>query len=137
MTSNLFSFDRAEEECPRVGTCVSQALDPFRTLPPRCGGARYATAREPLIGHGMILESHGNRVVNVMSSRQMRCNRSMDSNPDDTCDQLVVDGVRSPKEELPCLLRFDWPKPIDAESGRGNGLSPSENKRPETRRSWN
>ncbi|GFW71098.1 hypothetical protein TNCV_91411 [Trichonephila clavipes] len=49
----------------------------------------------------------------------------------------VADGVRSPKKELPCLLRFDWPKPIDAESGRGNGLSRSENKRPETRRSWN
>ncbi|GFX83026.1 hypothetical protein TNCV_5001741 [Trichonephila clavipes] len=40
------------------------------------------------------------------------------------------------KEELPCLLRFDWPKPIDAESGHGNGLGRFENKRPETR-SWN
>ncbi|GFT80785.1 hypothetical protein TNCV_2714291 [Trichonephila clavipes] len=47
------------------------------------------------------------------------------------------DEVRSPKEEMPCLLRFDWSKPIDAESGRGNGLGRSENKRPETRRSWN
>ncbi|GFY09367.1 hypothetical protein TNCV_1941771 [Trichonephila clavipes] len=46
-------------------------------------------------------------------------------------------SIRSPMEELPCLLRFDWSKPIDAESGRGNGLGRSENKRPETRRSWN
>ncbi|GFS82226.1 hypothetical protein TNCV_250611 [Trichonephila clavipes] len=49
----------------------------------------------------------------------------------------VADEVRSPKEELPCLLRFDWPKPIVTESGRGKGLRRSENKRPETRRSWN
>ncbi|GFX79143.1 putative RNA-directed DNA polymerase from transposon X-element [Trichonephila clavipes] len=30
---------------------------------------------------------------------------------------------RSPKEELPCLLRFDWSKPIVAESGRGKEAS--------------
>ncbi|GFW38205.1 hypothetical protein TNCV_3839331 [Trichonephila clavipes] len=50
------------------------------------------------------------------------------------CCKTVADGVSSPKEELPCLLRFDWPKPIDAESGRGNGLGRSKNKRPETRK---
>ncbi|GFX34048.1 hypothetical protein TNCV_912491 [Trichonephila clavipes] len=49
----------------------------------------------------------------------------------------VADEVRSPMEELPCLLRFDWSKPIDAESGRGKELGRSENKRPDTRRSWN
>ncbi|GFW95137.1 uncharacterized protein TNCV_1497761 [Trichonephila clavipes] len=49
---------------------------------------------------------------------------------------LLADAVRSRKEEMPSLLRFDWSKPIDAESGRGNGLGRSENKRPETR-SWN
>ncbi|GFX63714.1 hypothetical protein TNCV_215141 [Trichonephila clavipes] len=51
--------------------------------------------------------------------------------------KTVADEVRSPMEELPCLLRFDWLKPIDAESGRGKELGRSENKRPETRRSWN
>ncbi|GFX44310.1 hypothetical protein TNCV_1097501 [Trichonephila clavipes] len=44
---------------------------------------------------------------------------------------------RSPltDEKMPCLLRFDWSRPIIAESGRGKGLGRSENKRPETRRS--
>ncbi|GFT06606.1 hypothetical protein TNCV_2855381 [Trichonephila clavipes] len=41
---------------------------------------------------------------------------------------------RSPltDEKMPCLLRFDWSRPIIAESGRGKGLGRSENKRPET-----
>ncbi|GFT20712.1 hypothetical protein TNCV_3047691 [Trichonephila clavipes] len=43
------------------------------------------------------------------------------------------DEVRSPKEGMPCLLRFDWSKPIDAKGGRGNGLDRSENKRPENK----
>ncbi|GFV65725.1 DNA replication factor Cdt1 [Trichonephila clavipes] len=44
---------------------------------------------------------------------------------------------RSPLTDgkMPCLLRYDWSKPIDAESGRGKGLGRSENKRPEARRS--
>ncbi|GFW56821.1 hypothetical protein TNCV_160511 [Trichonephila clavipes] len=46
---------------------------------------------------------------------------------------------RSPLTDgkMPCLLRYDWSRPIIAESGRGKGLGRSENKRPETRRSWN
>ncbi|GFT89490.1 hypothetical protein TNCV_4387551 [Trichonephila clavipes] len=36
--------------------------------------------------------------------------------------KTVADGVRSLKRELPCLLRFHWSKPIDAESGCGNGF---------------
>ncbi|GFT61712.1 hypothetical protein TNCV_499641 [Trichonephila clavipes] len=40
------------------------------------------------------------------------------------------------RKNCPCLLRFDWPRPIDSESGRGKGLGRSENKRPETRRSY-
>ncbi|GFU96926.1 hypothetical protein TNCV_483661 [Trichonephila clavipes] len=48
--------------------------------------------------------------------------------------KTVADEVRSLMEELPCLLRFDWSRPIDAESGRGKELGRSENKRPETRR---
>ncbi|GFX38882.1 hypothetical protein TNCV_4753581 [Trichonephila clavipes] len=55
---------------------------------------------------------------------------------------LKNSGGRSPLTdgEMPCLLRFDWSKPIDAESGRGKGLGRSENKqggletRSETRR---
>ncbi|GFS90360.1 hypothetical protein TNCV_4096131 [Trichonephila clavipes] len=43
---------------------------------------------------------------------------------------VLADEARSPKEELPCLLRFDWPKPIVAEGGRGKGLGRSKNKRP-------
>ncbi|GFT69045.1 hypothetical protein TNCV_2175061 [Trichonephila clavipes] len=46
--------------------------------------------------------------------------------------KTVADEVRSPMEELPCLLRFDWSKPINEESGRGKGLGRSENKRPDT-----
>ncbi|GFV52557.1 hypothetical protein TNCV_3010251, partial [Trichonephila clavipes] len=46
---------------------------------------------------------------------------------------------RSPLTDgkMPCLLRYNWSRPINAESGRGKGLGRSENKRPETRRSWN
>ncbi|GFY29611.1 HTH_48 domain-containing protein [Trichonephila clavipes] len=57
---------------------------------------------------------------------------------DSTCCRWQValaDEVRSLVEELPCLLRVDWSRPIDAESGRGKELGRSENKRPETGRS--
>ncbi|GFV24339.1 MULE domain-containing protein [Trichonephila clavipes] len=51
---------------------------------------------------------------------------------------ISAEGLRPPlMEELPCLRRFDWSRPINAESGRGKELGRSENKRPETRRSWN
>ncbi|GFW99707.1 hypothetical protein TNCV_3419381 [Trichonephila clavipes] len=33
-------------------------------------------------------------------------------------------------KEKPCLLRYDWSRRIDAESGRRKGLGRSENKRP-------
>ncbi|GFU40101.1 hypothetical protein TNCV_3767661 [Trichonephila clavipes] len=41
---------------------------------------------------------------------------------------------RSPLTDgkMPCLLRCDWSKPINAESGRGKRLGRFENKRPET-----
>ncbi|GFU03562.1 hypothetical protein TNCV_2257651 [Trichonephila clavipes] len=39
--------------------------------------------------------------------------------------RVVADEVRSPMEELPCLLRFDWSKPIESESGRGKELDRS------------
>ncbi|GFV93391.1 hypothetical protein TNCV_4540021, partial [Trichonephila clavipes] len=45
---------------------------------------------------------------------------------------------RSPltdEKELPCKLQYDWSRPINAESGRGNRLGRSGNKRPGTRRS--
>ncbi|GFW41374.1 hypothetical protein TNCV_1003641 [Trichonephila clavipes] len=50
-------------------------------------------------------------------------------------EKLKNSGGRSPLTDG-CLLRFDWSRPIDAESGRGKELGRSENKRPETRRSW-
>ncbi|GFW68891.1 hypothetical protein TNCV_2917901 [Trichonephila clavipes] len=42
---------------------------------------------------------------------------------------------RSLMKEMPCMLHYDWSRPIIAESGRGNGLGRSGNKRPETSRS--
>ncbi|GFW53879.1 hypothetical protein TNCV_2446711 [Trichonephila clavipes] len=48
---------------------------------------------------------------------------------------LKNSSERSPLTDgkMPCLLRSDWSRPINAESGRGKGLGRSENKRPETR----
>ncbi|GFX29711.1 transposase [Trichonephila clavipes] len=50
-------------------------------------------------------------------------------------EKTVADGVRSLMKELPCKLQNDWSRPINAESGRGNRLGRSGNKRPGTRRS--
>ncbi|GFT73095.1 hypothetical protein TNCV_4309831 [Trichonephila clavipes] len=53
---------------------------------------------------------------------------------------LKNSGGRSPLTEgkgCPACCVLIGREPIDAESGRGNGLGRSENKRPETRRSWN
>ncbi|GFT21919.1 hypothetical protein TNCV_1524871 [Trichonephila clavipes] len=50
-------------------------------------------------------------------------------------EKTVADEVRSLKKELPCKLQYDWSRPINAESGRGNRLGRSGNKRPGTRRS--
>ncbi|GFW27007.1 hypothetical protein TNCV_1378451 [Trichonephila clavipes] len=49
--------------------------------------------------------------------------------------KTVADEVRSLMKELPCKLQYDWSRPINAESGRGNRLGRSGNKRPGTRRS--
>ncbi|GFT36677.1 RNA-directed DNA polymerase from mobile element jockey [Trichonephila clavipes] len=50
-------------------------------------------------------------------------------------EKTVADEVRSLMKELPCKLQYDWSRPINAESGRGNRLGRSGNKRPGTRRS--
>ncbi|GFT55218.1 hypothetical protein TNCV_3814031 [Trichonephila clavipes] len=44
--------------------------------------------------------------------------------------ETVADEVRSLMRELPCKLQYDWSRPINAESGRGNRLGRSGNKRP-------
>ncbi|GFW62801.1 hypothetical protein TNCV_1312171, partial [Trichonephila clavipes] len=44
--------------------------------------------------------------------------------------KTVADEVRSLMKELPCKLQYDWSSPINAESGRGNRLGRSGNKRP-------
>ncbi|GFY19569.1 hypothetical protein TNCV_4647411 [Trichonephila clavipes] len=43
-------------------------------------------------------------------------------------NKTVADEVRSLMKEMPCLLRYDWSRPIIAESGRGRGLGRSEKK---------
>ncbi|GFX63078.1 hypothetical protein TNCV_3161701 [Trichonephila clavipes] len=48
-------------------------------------------------------------------------------------EKTVADEVRSLMKELPCKLQYDWSRPINAESGRGNRLGRSGNKRPGTR----
>ncbi|GFU54841.1 transposable element Tc1 transposase [Trichonephila clavipes] len=46
--------------------------------------------------------------------------------------KTVADEVRSLMKEMPCKLHYDWSRPINAESGRGNRLGRSGNKRPGT-----
>ncbi|GFS68427.1 RNA-directed DNA polymerase from mobile element jockey [Trichonephila clavipes] len=50
-------------------------------------------------------------------------------------NRLSSTVIRSLMKELPCKLQYDWSRPINAESGRGNRLGRSGNKRPGTRRS--
>ncbi|GFT98920.1 DUF1758 domain-containing protein [Trichonephila clavipes] len=43
--------------------------------------------------------------------------------------KTVADEVRSLMKKLPCKLQYDWSRPINAESGRGNRLGRSGNQK--------